>query len=47
MGAVVSRGGYMVSPAVASPSTPSASVREGICKHVTRVREGVYKHVIY
>ena len=38
MGAVVSRGGYMVSPAL---STPSTSVREGVCKHVTKVREGV------
>ena len=39
MGAVVSRGGYMVSPA--SRPTPSTSVREGVCKHVTKVREGV------
>ena len=42
MGAVVSRGGYMVSPAL---STPSASVRGGVCKYVTEVREGVCKHV--
>ena len=33
MGAVVSRGGYMVSPA--SRPTPSTSVKEGVCKHVT------------
>ena len=39
MGAVVSRGGYMVSPA--SRPTPSTSVRVGVCKHVTKVREGV------
>ena len=37
MGVVVSRGGYMVSPAL---STPSTSVRVGLCKHVTEVREG-------
>ena len=39
MGAVVSRGGYMVSPAL---STPSTSVREGVCNIETEVREGAW-----